>query len=350
MRTTHPHKRLLMVMAVLGVIGAAFATTASATSRVVVTGSADIRVWVDDTWDVYPSYDDVVISVNASRDCYATVFVVDTDGFVHIVRPLSPWQDAWIRGGRTYRFRGAQLGLAGLGGRGIAYVFAVSSPTPFDYSPYGETIFAGRFGLRIYGDPFIACRDIYLSLLPTSCRFDYVGVSYARFYIREWVRYPGYLCRGHGGVHVHVGDYCRHCAHIYDGYRVHAADPYPVINPRSQYKRKANEYAELERNTVKYKSVRREPVAGWTSPRTAPRTSAKGNDRSIVTRKTTRSVVSRKAVTRPTRDTKTVSRSERRVTTKTRVTKTATTKPRSSAATRSTKKVSNGAKRNPGKR
>jgi hypothetical protein len=256
-----------------------------------------------------------------------------------VVRPLSPWDDAWIRGGRTYRYAGYDLGLAGLRGRGVAHVFAISSPYPFDYTPYGEAIFVGRFGFRIYGDPYVASREIYLSLLPRACRVDYVSVSVARFHIREWARYPGYLCRGHGGVHVHVrvGDYCRHCSHLYDGYRVHVADPYPVIHPRAKFQRRATQYAELKRSTVKYKdrgrsvrsqsasreASRRESVAGWS------RTSAKqqrptvkqsvrkraatprrvaskvisrkssGSGCKVVTRKTTtRTIASRKATVR----------------------------------------------------
>jgi hypothetical protein len=287
-------RRSLALLAVLGVIGVALtgtATTAAATSRVVVTGHADVRVWLDDTRDVYADYNDVVLSLHATRDCYATVFIIDTDGYVHIVRPLSPWDSAWIRGGHTYRYSGHELGLAWMPGRGIAHVFAVSSPYPFDYSPYGEAIFAGGFGFRVYGDPFIACREIYLSLLPAGCGMDLVSVSVARFYIREWVRYPGYLCRGHDGFHVRVGDYCRRCAHIYDGYRAHLADPLVIIRSRAR----TSGYAEVKRSTVKYKSrERREAVAGWSREGARSTRSVRGDNarpsrsgHKVVSRKTT---------------------------------------------------------------
>lgn len=314
MRTIGSHRKLTILLVALGVVSAALATNASA-SRVVVTGSADIHVWVDDTWDVYPSYDDVVISLRAVRDCYATVFVVDTDGYVHVVRPLSPWDDAWIRGGRTYRYTGYDLGLESLRGRGVAHVFAIASPYAFDFSCYGAEIFVGGFGFRIYGDPYLASREIYLSLLPRTCHLEYVSVSVARFYIREWVRYPHYLCRGHGGVHVRFGDYCHHCAHLYDGYRVHVADPYPVIHPRAKFKRTASQYAEIKRSTVKYKSrstsldraraasrksTRRESVAGYSKTsaqqsRAVKRTVTRS---STSPRKVTGKVVSRKSTSR----------------------------------------------------
>jgi len=290
MKTTHKTitKTFLVLVATLGVLGAAWVLPAGATSRVVVTGSADVRVWVNDTYDVFPSYDDVAISLRADRDCYVTVLVVDTDGFVHVVHPLSPRDNAWVYGGRTYRYTAFELGLARLDGRGVAHVFAISSPYPFDYSHYGVDMFAGGCGYRIYGDPFVACREIYISLLPVSCRWDFVGVSFARFYIREWTRYPHYLCRGHHGVHVRVGDYCPSCAYLYDGYRVHLADPYVVIHPRVRFAGDLTRYAEVRRSTVKYKSAARE----------SDRRDVAVRDRKTVARDTKSTVRETRSVTR----------------------------------------------------
>jgi hypothetical protein len=211
----------------------AVAPAAHADPPVVVTGSADIKVWVDQPWDVYSSYDDVVVSVHAARGCYVAVFLIDTHGFVHVIRPSSPYESAWIRGGITYRFSGHALGLDAIVGRGIAHVFAVGSPRPFDFAPYGEAIFVGRYGYRIEGDPYLAFRELYVPILPASCRWDFVRVGSARFYVREWARYPIYLCRGsHGGsVHVRVGGNCGQCYTVYHQYREHVNDPYQAVRP-----------------------------------------------------------------------------------------------------------------------
>jgi hypothetical protein len=69
-----------------------------------------------------------------------------------------------------------------------------------------------------------------------SCRWDYVGVSCARFYVREWVRYPSYLCTPGFGLHVRVGDRCRECEHVYASYRCNAASPYAVLRPAPRFK------------------------------------------------------------------------------------------------------------------
>ncbi len=231
---------IMVALAAMAAVLAAVAPVAMADppagGRVTVTGPADIHVWFDQPHPqgVYASYDDVVISVQATRGCYATVFVVDTYGFVHVVHPFSPDDDAWIYGGRTYRFSGRELGLDGFGGRGIAHVFAIGSPYPFDYSPYGESIFVGRYGYRIQGDPYVGCRQLYVSLLPSTCQWDQVGVGFARFYVREWARYPVYLCHEYHGRGAHVRTVrCQRCDSAYDTYRVHVNDPRVVLRKRA---------------------------------------------------------------------------------------------------------------------
>ncbi len=172
-----------------------------------VAGPAAVRVWVDGG-DVFPSYRDVTISLRAERDCYATLFLVDTSGYLHVLYPSSPTDAAWVCAGRTYQYSACDVGLDRFDGVGVAHLFAVGSPVPFDFSYYGPALFTASFGFRIVGDPFVACRDFYVSLLPAQCRWDFVGVSCARFYVHQWVRYPAYLCYG-DGVHVRVGDNCR---------------------------------------------------------------------------------------------------------------------------------------------
>lgn len=215
------------------------ATTASVADaghgRIAVSAQADVRVWVEGG-DVFDSYSDVAIWLRPERDCYTTLFMVDTDGYMHVLYPSSAYDDTWLYGGRSYCYRASDLGLDRLDGAGIAYVFAVGSPAPFDYSTYGAGVFVGGFGFRVYGDPFVACRDFYLTLLPSACRYDYVGVSYARFYVRRWERYPSYLCYAGPGIHVRVGDGCRSCNGAYVSYRTSCARASDVFRPVPRFK------------------------------------------------------------------------------------------------------------------
>jgi hypothetical protein len=200
-----------------------------------VSGPAAVRVWVEGG-DVFPDYNHVTLWVRPERDCYTSLFLVDTAGFIHVLDVATGYNGSnsgWLYGGRTYGYRACDLGLDRLDGRGIAYVFAVGSPVPFNYSYYGASVYVGGFGFRIVGDPFVGCREFYMSLLPASCHWDYVGVAYTRFYVRDWVRYPSYLCVG---GHVRVGDRCSQCEPVYATYRCNLAAPYEAMRPVVRYK------------------------------------------------------------------------------------------------------------------
>jgi hypothetical protein len=214
----------------------AFGASVASAGPVRVSAQANVQVWVDGG-DVFDNYADVAIWVRPERDCYTTLFMVDTDGYVHVLYPSSSFEDAWLNGGRSYCYRGRDLGLERFDGVGMAYVFAVGSPVPFDYSVYGASVFVGGFGFRVYGDPFVACRDFYAAMLPVTCRWDYVGVSYARFYVRRWERYPSYLCHRGPVVHVRIGDACRSCGDIYVSYRDNCARPWEALRPAPKFKR-----------------------------------------------------------------------------------------------------------------
>ncbi len=233
------HKWITVSGLALATLVAAYAAP-QADPGYAVTGHAGVRVWVEGG-DVFPAYSDVSIYVRADRDCYAMLLLVDTNGYVHVLYPSSPYDRAWFHGGRTYHYNACSLGLDRLEGVGIAHLYAVGSPVPFDYSYYGAAVFVGGFGFRVYGDPYVACHDFYVSLLPASCRWDLVSVSCARFYVRQWVRYPAYLCTPGYGLHVRIGDTCRECAGVYTAYRCNVSNPYDVLRPAPpKFKREYN--------------------------------------------------------------------------------------------------------------
>jgi hypothetical protein len=234
---------LVPKLMILGIGFAALAATATVADAAgyarfaYANGQAGVSVWIEGG-DVFADYSDVAIWLRPEHDCFTTLFMVDTDGFVHVLYPGSPYDDTWLYGGRAYCFRGYELGLDRFDGAGIAYVFAVGSPEPFDYSYYDASVFVDGFGFRVYGDPFVACRDFYMTLLPSYCRWDYVGVSYAHFYVRHWARYPSYLCYGGPGVHVFVGDACNACRDVYVSYRASCAHPWNAFQPAPKFKQK----------------------------------------------------------------------------------------------------------------
>lgn len=280
----------LSVLAIGLAITALSASSLKAGVRFEVTytsGPADIRVWLADgydhyqagyhEYDVYASVDDVVLYVRASRSCYATVYVVDTDGFIHVVHPLAPQGEQFLRGGRVYAFHLADSDFRRYGfDRGVAYVYAVSSPVPFRFADYGWGVFGDNYGYRIYGDPYLAAHEFYESLLLPSCNVSRIGVSHARFYVREYARYPRYLCVGWHDYYG-VRHYCRGNCTAYRYYHMHVKDPYVVLRADFRIKHASSDgYTRIrrsadvrfkEKNSVVRRTVSKSSVLKTTSKR-----------------------------------------------------------------------------------
>ncbi len=265
---------ILGLVAVALVIAPMLAVPADAGVRVsfaYTSSPADIRVWLDrqghhgsdyydddyydDDYDVYPSADDVVLYFRASRSTYATVYVVDTAGYIHVVHPFSMHDQAFIRGGRVYKVYLRDFGYGHGFDRGVAYAFAVSSPVPFNYDYDGAGIFGAGFGFRIYGDPYVASKRFYLSLIAGGCDRHLIGIGHARFYVREYVRYPRYLC---AGWHDYYGvrQYCRGGCSVYKYYHQHARDPHRVLHPKFRIKSAIGDYTRIDHHGNRGHQVR----------------------------------------------------------------------------------------------
>jgi len=287
-------KKTMLALFAMSLAAAGIAGPSSAGMRFEAAYSSepvDVRVWMDhgygqddwdaentfDYYDVYPAADDVVLYVRAARDCYATVYVIDTEGFLHVVYPFSFYDNAYLPGGRVHRLFLRDYGFhRGCFGRGVAFAFAVTSPVPFGYAGYGMTIFGPHVGFQVYGDPFVAARMFYLSILPRGCNPEFAVVSYARFYVNEYVRYPSYLCPGwheHHGVRTYCGGDC--VAHR--DYRIHAKDPFRVLRPASSVGNDAVRYTKIERTGAKDFGDVRMRTSKTESQRPAPVTVSKPN-------------------------------------------------------------------------
>jgi hypothetical protein len=291
---TNAKKILLAGFAAAALIAGTWGTSGAGLRFEAVYASepVDVRVWLDrgdgydyydddfddddEYYDVYPSAGDVTLYVRTARSCYTTVYVIDTEGFIHVVQPLSPHHDAFLIGGRVYRFRLSDYGFDwNCFGRGVAFAFAVTSPVPFGYAGYGLEVFGPRVGFQVYGDPFVAARLFYLSVLPATCSPTFASVGYARFYVREYVRYPSYLCLGWHHVH---GDrsYCGgHCG-AHRQYRIHAKSPFSVLRPDGHFAEEAVRYTKIDRtgmksySEVRARTLRPAPAAGAPVVRSKP--------------------------------------------------------------------------------
>lgn len=126
---------------------------------------------------------------------YVTVIRVDTDGRLRTLFPLEPWGAAKVRGGRTQEVSDTRNG-AGFtidDDPGIGYLFAISSPLPFQY----DDITRGDYwdfrvidDGRIQGDPYVALTDLAARIAP---RGDY-QYDMAPYHVERRYEYPRFVC------------------------------------------------------------------------------------------------------------------------------------------------------------
>ena len=154
-----------------------------------------VAVWTDQETP-YQQGDQVVVSVRPARRGYLTVLRVDTDGRVRVLFPRDPWDDNFVQGTRTLRIevdprtRGA---FRVDDDPGEGFVFALTSPTPFDYRPIlrgDHWDYRALEDGRIEGDPWVALTDLAARLVPQG-EYDY---DMAPYYVGRHYEYPRFVC------------------------------------------------------------------------------------------------------------------------------------------------------------
>ena len=123
-----------------------------------------ISVWTDQE-NPYRRGQSSRIYIRTDEPGYVTVLRVDTDGRIRTLFPLQPWGRAKVGGGRTHEVSDTRNGRGFTidDDPGIGYLFAISSPLPFQY----DDITRGDYwdfrvidDGRIQGDPYVALTDL----------------------------------------------------------------------------------------------------------------------------------------------------------------------------------------------
>lgn len=175
---------------------------------------AYVEVWTNKgEGEIYNRGEAIDIFVEPSFDAYVLVYTIDTDGYIDVVFPYDCRDDGFLVGGKTYRIvTGKSDGYYAQGSKGVAYVRAVASATPFrrlywpgcpGYERYAEevswTSFADYWGpalpRQIYGDPYIAMQSIDEFICWDSVNTGAVSVGYTYYYVMEVVERPVYYVR-----------------------------------------------------------------------------------------------------------------------------------------------------------
>lgn len=153
-----------------------------------------ISVWTDHDESPYRRGDRARVYFQAQVDGYITVLRVDTDGRIRVLYPREPWEDNFARGGRTFEVLDRDDNAFSVDDYpGVGYVFAISSPDPFQFDDYvrGDhwdyrLIADGR----VRGDPYVALTD-FASRIAGPGEYDYDIIPY---YVDEHYDYPRFVC------------------------------------------------------------------------------------------------------------------------------------------------------------
>jgi hypothetical protein len=168
---------------------------------------ARVNVWLNQE-DPYRSGEPARVYFKTNIDAYITVLRVDTDGGIRVLFPVEPWEDNFARGGRTFEVLGRSQDEAFRvdDPAGVGYVFAVTTPDPFDYD---EITRGDHWDYRaisdgqVRGDPYVALTDLAARI---AGPYDY-DYDIAEYYVEQHYDYPRFVCYDcHGYVSYHYWD------------------------------------------------------------------------------------------------------------------------------------------------
>jgi len=162
--------------------------------RPYASGAGRVTVWTDRD-DPYRRGEGARIFLDVDKASYVTVLRVDTDGRIHMLFPHEPWGDTYVQAERTFEVTGSRGGRSFMVDDypGVGYLFAISSPDPFDY----DAITRGDYwdyrlvdGGRIQGDPYVVLTDLAERIAPEG-DYDYDITPY---YVDNRYDYPRFVC------------------------------------------------------------------------------------------------------------------------------------------------------------
>lgn len=194
--------RTLLLALLLALAGPAFGVAPLAAQRLGQYGPR-AEIWVEDDRDYFRRGERLRVAFSTTADSYVAVVHVDPDGNLDFLFPASPWDEQFVRAGRTYAlpYSGASNGLMVRGRGGIGYLYIVASPAPLNYSAFRaggmrgwDWSYAGR---SVTGDPFWAMEQITRMLVPEWSRAPFV-VDYYSYHVEGLQRYPAYACSSWG--------------------------------------------------------------------------------------------------------------------------------------------------------
>lgn len=194
-------KKLIPALALFALCGAAEAAPLAAPAQA-QRYDLGVRVWADEDRDVFRPGERVRLQFHATRSAYVAVVHLTTDGELEFLYPRSPWDDGYVRAGRTYSLPydagGALHAWTVRGSSGIGYVYAIASEDPLDFAAFrdGRDRLGWAFrsvGSSVRGDPYFAL-DRITDMLVRDTRYADYATDYYAYHVGSRHTHPRYAC------------------------------------------------------------------------------------------------------------------------------------------------------------
>jgi hypothetical protein len=176
--------------------------------------SLSVDVWTDKGNDaVYQPGDAMQVRARVNDDAYLLVYEIDSDGFVHVIYPVSGETGrAPANGTLNIPDQSSSQELVVENNTGLDYIVAIASRQPFGdlpwylrpYNAQGDAMgyvnqpTADEEGVttdgRIVGDPFVAMERIRRRVISVPNDASSFATAYTSYYVHEQVQYPRYIC------------------------------------------------------------------------------------------------------------------------------------------------------------
>lgn len=183
-------KRLLLLTALIASLAVIIASTASAQSTLRRSyNDLDVDIWTDkDDGSNYYEGDDITVYFRASRDCYVTIYDLDTRGNINLLFPAEPGERNFVRGDDIYMIpdRGDDFALTLEGPPGNESIQIVAS---LDYHAVPDwrgpmSVYDDDWGFKYDGDNDDFVQRVNSRYFPgNDCAYDQVAFYVApRYY------------------------------------------------------------------------------------------------------------------------------------------------------------------------
>jgi hypothetical protein len=158
-----------------------------------------VRIWVDEGLDLFYPGDPVRLRFRSDEDAYVAVVHLDPEGNLELIYPASPWDNALVRGQRTYHLPGGLATSRFTLGRsaGIGFFYIIASPSPLDLRFFqartGSWSDAWGLGRVVRGDPFWIFEYLAFLLAPDP-RFARHTFDVFSYHVGGRHRFPSFAC------------------------------------------------------------------------------------------------------------------------------------------------------------